>query len=81
MRVSVCGCLTLSVPGVAGARAGCPEAPVTCKVAKGEFCCIIVVDHTSSIHLLQPHRSQVLRSGPARAPAKPGKHVSYIRTH
>ena len=37
MRVSVCGCLTLSVPGVAGARAGCPEAPVTCEVAKGEW--------------------------------------------
>ena len=37
MRVSVCGCLTLSVPGVAGARAGCPEAPVTRKVAKGEW--------------------------------------------
>ena len=37
VRVSVCGCLTLSVPGVAGARAGCPEAPVTCKVAKGEW--------------------------------------------
>ena len=37
VRVSVCGCLTLSVPGVAGARAGCPEAPVTCEVAKGEW--------------------------------------------
>ena len=35
--VSGCECLTLSVPGVAGARAGCPEAPVTCKVAKGEW--------------------------------------------
>ena len=34
--VSGCGCLTLSAPGVAGARAGCPEAPVTCEVAKGE---------------------------------------------
>ena len=35
--VSGCGWLTLSVPGVAGARAGCPEAPVTCEVAKGEW--------------------------------------------
>ena len=35
--VSGCGCLMLSVPGVAGARAGCPEAPVTCKGAKGEW--------------------------------------------
>ena len=34
--VSGCGCLTMSVPGVAGARAGCPEAPVTCKGRKGK---------------------------------------------
>ncbi len=45
------------------------------------FLFFFVVVHMFSIHLLQPCRSQVPRSGPARAPAKPGKHVSHIRTH
>jgi len=45
------------------------------------FACSFIHLSFLLLHLLQPYRSQVLRSGPARAPAKPGNHVSCIRTH
>ena len=40
------------------------------------FACSFIHSSFLLLHLLQPCRSQVLRSGPARAPAKPGNHVS-----
>ena len=45
------------------------------------FACSFIHLSFLLLHLLQPCRSQVLRSGPARAPAKPGNHISCIRTH